>query len=158
MRYKDMAGSNKRGFPFKHCFAVLKKLDKWKLRDEETAPKKAAMKKMDDDEEEQGRNDGKLEGNKKVKERMKMEAEASSLRDKLDQMIKNKETLTTKTLEAKIIISEKKKEIKLAKLQAQQEDAKRKADLDGEAKRSQSMEGAYGRGEGAHDDAHQGHG
>ena len=130
MRYKDMAGSNRRGFPFKHCFALLKNLDKWKLRDEETVPKKAAMNKMDDDEEEQGRNDSKPEGNKKAKERMKMEAEASSLRDKLDQMIKNKETLTTKTLEAKLIITEKKKEIKLAKLQAQREDAKRKADLD----------------------------
>ena len=89
------------------------------------------MNKMDDDdEEEQGRNDGKPEGNKKAKERMKMEAEASSLRDKIDQMIKNKETLTIKTLEAKLIITEKKKEIKLAKLQAQREDAKRKADLD----------------------------
>ena len=88
---------------------MLKNLDKWKLRDEETAPKKAAMNKMDDDdEEEQGRNDGKPEGNKKAKERMKMEAEASSLRDKIDQMIKNKETLTTKTLEAKIIITDKK--------------------------------------------------
>ena len=131
MRYKDMAGSNRRGFPFKHCFALLKNLDKWKLRDEETAPKKAAMNKMDDDdEEEQGRNDGKPEGNKKAKERMKMEAEASSLRDKINQMIKNKETLTTKTLEAKIIITDKKKEIKIAKLQAQREDAKRKAQLD----------------------------
>ena len=107
---------------------MLKNLDKWKLRDEETAPKKAAMNKMDDDEEEQGRNDGKPEGNKKAKERMKMEAEASSLQDKIDQMIKNKETLTTKTLEAKLIITEKKKEVKLAQVEARREEAKRKAE------------------------------
>ena len=61
---------------------------------------------------------------------MLFRSEASGLRDKLDQMIKNKETLTTKTLEAKLIITEKKKEIKLVKLQAQREDAKRKANLD----------------------------
>ena len=82
------------------------------------------------DSQEEGRNKGKPEGNKKAKERVKMEAEASSLREKIDQMIKTKETMTTKTLEAKIIITDKKKEVKLAKLQAQREDAKRKADLD----------------------------
>ena len=72
MRYKDMAGSKKRAFPFRHCFALLKNLEKWKARDQEAAPKKAAMLKMDDDNEEEGRNEGKPEGNKKAKERMKM--------------------------------------------------------------------------------------
>ena len=55
---------------------------------------------------------------------MKMEAEASSLREKIDQMIKSKETLTTKALETKLIIIERKKEMKLAQLEARREDAK----------------------------------
>ena len=50
MRYKDMAGSKNRAFPFKHCFALLQHLDKWKLRGQETTPKKSAMLKMDDEE------------------------------------------------------------------------------------------------------------
>ena len=61
---------------------------------------------------------------------MKMEAEASSLREKIDQMIKSKETLTTKALETKLIITERKKEVKLAQLEARREDAKRKADME----------------------------
>ena len=59
-----------------------------------------------------------------------MEAEAASLRDKIDQMIKMKETMNAKTLETKLLITDRKKEVKLAKLQAQREDAKRKADLE----------------------------
>jgi hypothetical protein len=45
-------------------------------------------------------------------------------------MIKAKETLTMKTLETKLIITEKKKEMKLAQSEAQREDAKRKANLE----------------------------
>jgi hypothetical protein len=59
---------------------------------------------------------------------MKMEAEASSLREKMEQMIKAKEILAMKTLEAKLIITEKKKKVKLAQLEARREEAKRKAD------------------------------
>ena len=131
MRYKDMAGSMGKFFAFKHCFKLLEHLPKWKLRDQETAPKKATMLKMDDsDEEKEGRNNDKPEGNKKVKERRKMEAEASSLREKIDQMMKSKEAMTLKTLEAKLLITDKKKEVKLTKLEARREDAKRKAELD----------------------------
>ena len=72
-----------------------------------------------DDSDEEGRNHAKPEGNKKAMERMKME-----------QMIKAKETLTMKTLEAKILITEKKKEVKLAQVEARREEAKRKADLE----------------------------
>ena len=113
-----MAGSKGKSFPFKHCWSLLQNLDKWKLRDQETAPKKSDMLKMDDSDEE-GRNHAKPKGNKKAKERMKMEAESSSLREKMEQMIKAKETLTMKTLEAKILITEKKKEVKLAQVEAQ---------------------------------------
>ena len=83
-----------------------------------------------DDEEEEGRNKDKPEGNKKAKERMRMEAEASSMREKMDQMMKAKEALTLKTLETKLLITEKKKEVKLAKVEARREEAKRKAELD----------------------------
>jgi hypothetical protein len=66
MRYKDMAGSKGKSSPFKHCWALLQNLDKWKLRDQESAPKKLDMLKMDDSDEE-GRNHAKPEGNKKAK-------------------------------------------------------------------------------------------
>lgn len=102
---------------------------KWKLRDQESAPKKSDMLKMDDSDEE-GRNHDKPEGTRKGKERVKMEAEASSLREKIDQMIKSKETLTTKALETKLIITERKKEVKLAQLKARREDAKHKANME----------------------------
>ncbi|XBI13147.1 hypothetical protein VPH35_139920 [Triticum aestivum] len=129
LRYKDMAGSKGKSFPFMHCWAFLQHLDKWKLRDQESAPKKLDMLKMDDSDDE-GRNHDKPGGNKKAKERMKMEAEASSLKEKLDQMIKSKEALAAKALEAKLIITERKKEVKLAQLEARREDAKRKADME----------------------------
>ena len=124
-----MAGSKGKHFPFKHCWALLKDLDKWKVRDQESAPKKSDMLNMEDSEDE-GRNRGKPEGSKKAKERMKLEADASSLKDKLDQMIKAKETLTLKALETKLIITERKKEVKLAQLEARREDANRKAELE----------------------------
>jgi hypothetical protein len=124
-----MAASKGKPFPFKHCWALLKELDKWKLRDQESAPKKADMLNMEDSDDE-GRNHGKPEGNKKAKERLKFEADTSSLKDKLDQMIKAKETLTMKSLEAKILISEKKKEVKLVKIEARREEAYRKANLE----------------------------
>ncbi|KAE8806708.1 putative methionyl-tRNA synthetase [Hordeum vulgare] len=130
MRYKEMAASKGKPFPFKHAWAILQTFDKWKLRDQETAPKKSAMLRMDDSEdEEKERNLGKPEGTKKGKQRMKMEGEASSLREKMEQMMKAREELTRKTLETKILITEKKKEVKLAQVEAKREEAKRKADL-----------------------------
>jgi hypothetical protein len=83
-----------------------------------------------DDSDEEGRNQAKPEGNKKAKERMKIEAESTSLREKIEQMIKAKETMTMKTLETKLIITEKKKEVKLAQLEARREEAKRKANFE----------------------------
>ncbi|KAE8782251.1 DNA mismatch repair protein Msh6-1 [Hordeum vulgare] len=52
LRYKEMAASKGKAFPFKHVWQVLQTYDKWKLRDQETAPKKPAMLRMDDSEEE----------------------------------------------------------------------------------------------------------
>uniref|UniRef100_A0A8I6WCZ3 No apical meristem-associated C-terminal domain-containing protein n=1 Tax=Hordeum vulgare subsp. vulgare TaxID=112509 RepID=A0A8I6WCZ3_HORVV len=89
------------------------------------------MLRMDDSEdEEKERNLGKPEGTKKGKQRVKMEGEASSLREKMEQMMKAREEFTRKTLETKILITEKKKEVKLAQVEAKREKAKRKADLE----------------------------
>nr|XP_051215899.1 chromatin-remodeling ATPase INO80-like [Lolium perenne] len=130
-RYKDMAGSKNKEFQFHHCLSILQHLPKWKLRDNESKCKKEALLTMDDEAEDMsGRNAGKPEGNKKAKERVKVEGEAASFRKKLDQLMKSKEALTMKTLETKLIITEKKKELKLAKVQARREDAKLKAELD----------------------------
>uniref|UniRef100_A0A8I6YW77 No apical meristem-associated C-terminal domain-containing protein n=1 Tax=Hordeum vulgare subsp. vulgare TaxID=112509 RepID=A0A8I6YW77_HORVV len=131
MRYKEMAASKGKPFPFKHAWAILQTFDKWKLRDQETAPKKSAMLRMDDSEdEEKERNLGKPEVTKKGKQRVKMEGEASRVREKMEQMMKAREELTRKTLETKILITEKKKEVKLAQVEAKREEAKRKADLE----------------------------
>ena len=46
-----MAASKGKPFPFKHVWSILQTFDKWKLRDQETAPKKSAMLRMDDSED-----------------------------------------------------------------------------------------------------------
>ena len=122
-----MAASKGKPFAFKHVWDHLKNFDKWKLRDQETAPKKAAMLRMDDSDEEE-RNANKPEGTKKAKLRIKMEGEASSMREKMEHMMKARETLTMKTLETKLLITEKKKEVNLAQVEARREEAKRKAE------------------------------
>jgi hypothetical protein len=69
-----MAGSKGKSFTMRHCFDVLQHLPKWQLRDEEVAPKKSAMVALDDIKEgKEGRNVDKPEGNKKAKERLKLE-------------------------------------------------------------------------------------
>ena len=87
---------------------------------------------MDDTDDDQAkeRNAGKPKGTKKAKLRVKMEGEAASLREKMDHMMKAREALTTKTLETKLLIAEKKKEVKLAQVAAKREEAKRKAELE----------------------------
>ena len=50
------------------------------------------------------------------------------MREKMEHMMKARETLTMKTLETKLLITEKKKEVKLAQVEARREDAKRKAE------------------------------
>ncbi|CAM0901526.1 unnamed protein product [Alopecurus aequalis] len=131
LRYKDMAASKNKEFQFEHCFNLLQHLPKWKLRDEEPKCKKEAMLNMDDEEEDMsGRNIGKPEGSKKAKERQRLEGEAASFKDKMDQHIRAKEEIAFKTLETKVLITEKKKEVKLAKVAARREEAMRKAELD----------------------------
>ncbi|KAE8766838.1 glutathione S-transferase T3-like [Hordeum vulgare] len=83
-----------------------------------------------DDSDEEARNECKPEENKKDKLRKKMEVEASSIREKMEHMMKSREALTMKTLETKLLINEKKKEVKLAQVEARREETKRKADLE----------------------------
>jgi hypothetical protein len=126
-----MAGSKGKSFTMRHCFDVLQHLPKWQLRDEEIAPKKAVMVALDDTEDEkEGRNNDKPEGNKNAKERLKLEGEATLLRDKFDQMMKSKDVIAAKTLETKLVITEKKKEVSLAKVEASREEARNKAKLE----------------------------
>ncbi|KAE8780068.1 putative methionyl-tRNA synthetase [Hordeum vulgare] len=163
MRYKEMAVSKGKPFPFKHAWAILQTFDKWRLRDQETAPKKSAMLRMDDSEdEEKKRNLGKPEGTKKGKQRVKMEGEASSLRGKMEQMMKAREELTRKTLKTKILITEKKKEVKLAQVEAKREEANCKADLEERMIKVKEAnvwnERTHGGREGGHDDVQEGHG
>jgi hypothetical protein len=57
---------------------------------------------------EEGRNKDKPNENKKAKEKLMKETEASSLRDKGDEIVKSKENFVHKTLETKILIADKK--------------------------------------------------
>ena len=52
------------------------------------------------------------------------------LRDKFDQMMKSKESIVVKILKTKLIITEKKKEVNLAKVEAIREEARNKAKLE----------------------------
>jgi hypothetical protein len=66
---------------------------------------------LDDDESDElkgGRNKGKPYGRKRRKEKAKKQAEATSLREKIDDMMKSKPVLVNKTLEARMIMAEKK--------------------------------------------------
>ncbi|KAE8799630.1 putative methionyl-tRNA synthetase [Hordeum vulgare] len=159
LRYKEMATSKVKAFPFKHVWKILQTYDKWKLRDQETAPKKSAMHGMDDSDEEE-RNECKPEGTKKDKLRKKMEEVASSIREKMEHMMKSREALTMNTLETKLLINEKKKEVKLAQVEARRERSQVQGRLGGEddqGQRSKGMEITHGGREGAHDDVQEGH-
>ncbi|KAE8772268.1 glutathione s-transferase t3-like [Hordeum vulgare] len=60
-------------------------------------------------------------GKKKDSLRKKMEVEASNIREKMEHMMKSRETLAMQTLETKLLINEKKKEVMLAQLEARSE-------------------------------------
>ena len=105
-----MEASGKKTFQLEHCWELLKESEKWKLIGKESPPKRGALTKIDDDDEDDDgpRNKNKADGNKKAKDKIKKEAEASSLRDNLDHMVKSNELLVIKTLEAKKELAEKK--------------------------------------------------
>ena len=133
-----MPASKKKSFLLDHCWKILQHSEKWKLRDQE--PKKGEIRVADDsgDEEEGGRNKNKPEGNKKYKERMAKQLEATSLREKLDEMVKSNKIISAKTLEAKQQLAEKKAQERKKKWEVLREEGKRKAEI--EAKRASAEE------------------
>ncbi|KAE8787078.1 Lactation elevated protein 1 [Hordeum vulgare] len=77
--YKDKEAFEGKKFKLEHCWEMLKNFDKWKLIDKESPPKRGSLTKMDEDEDDDGpRNLNKLDGDKKTKEKIKREHEAST--------------------------------------------------------------------------------
>ncbi|KAE8767584.1 Lactation elevated protein 1 [Hordeum vulgare] len=101
-RYKDMEASEGKFFKLEHCWELLQKCEKWKLIDKESPPKRASLINMDQDKDDDGpRNLHKPDGDKKTKEKMKREQEATSLREKIDAMVQSNELMLLKSLEIK---------------------------------------------------------
>jgi hypothetical protein len=113
-----MDASEGKPFKLEHCWELLKDCEKWKLIEKESPPKRGSLTNMDDDEDEDGpRNLNKPDGDKKSKEKIKREHEASSLRDKIDSMVQSSELMLAKTLEAKKELAEKRAREKQEKWQ-----------------------------------------
>ncbi|KAE8819034.1 Lactation elevated protein 1 [Hordeum vulgare] len=106
-RYIGMEASEGKKIKLEHCWEMLKDCDKWKLIDRESPSKRGSLTNMDEDEDDGSRNLNKHDGDKKTKEKIKREHEASTLRDKIDTMVQSNEVLLAKSLEAKIELSEK---------------------------------------------------
>lgn len=86
---------------------------------------------MDDDEDDDGpRNKNKPDGNKSAKDKIKREAEAASLRENIDHMVKSNEELVLKTLEAKKELVEKRVREKHERWQLIKEESMHKAAID----------------------------
>ena len=104
-----MEASEGKFFKLEHCWDLLQKCEKWKLIDKESPPKRGSLTNMDEDEDDGGpRNLNKPDGDKKTKEKMKREQEASSLREKIDAMVQSNELMLLKSLEIKKELAEKK--------------------------------------------------
>ncbi|KAE8787118.1 Lactation elevated protein 1 [Hordeum vulgare] len=123
-RYKDMEASKGKFFKLEHCWKLLQKCEKWKLIDKEYPPKRGSLTNMDEDVP---RNLNKPDGDKKTKEKMKREQEASSLREKIDAIVQSNELMLLKSLEIKKELSEKKAKEKQEKWQFLKEEGLRKA-------------------------------
>jgi hypothetical protein len=75
-------------------------------------------------------------GVKKEKDKLKKQAESSSIRDKMDDMMKSREHLVNKNLETKVMLIEKKSQEKQMSWELLREDEKMKADIDGRRARA----------------------
>jgi hypothetical protein len=75
-----------------------------------------ALVELDNDEEEDEleakKNKKKPDGCKKEKDKQKKQAESSSIRDRMDDMMKSRELLVNKTLKTKVMLMEKKSQEK----------------------------------------------
>lgn len=127
-----MAASKRKSFVLHHCYKILEHSNKWRLRDQEAPPKKGAFTQMDDDEsdKEGGRNKGKPDGRKMSKDHEKRRAEDTSLRTKIDDMVKSKEVLMRENMQAKMIMAEKKLEEKKARWQVLRDFEERRIQLE----------------------------
>jgi hypothetical protein len=71
---------------------------------------------LDDEEEDDeliaNKNKKRPNGVKKEKDKLKKQAESSTIRDKMDDMMKSREHLVNKTLETKVMLMEKKSQEK----------------------------------------------
>ena len=86
---------------------------------------------MDKDEDDDGpRNLNKPDGDKKTREKIKREQEASSLREKIDAMVQSNELMLFKSLEIKKELAEKKAKEKQEKWQMLKEDGLRRAAIE----------------------------
>ena len=104
-----MEASEGRFFKLEHCWDLLQKCDKWKLIDKESPPKRGSLTNMDEDEDDDGpRNLNKPGADKKTREKIKREHEASSLREKIDAMVQPNELMLLKSSEIKKELAEKK--------------------------------------------------
>jgi hypothetical protein len=123
-----------KGMPFKvaHCYTLFEHNPKWKLREQKAPPPKHKLVELEDAEEDDvlktKKNKKRPDGAKATKDKIKKQGEAASLSFKIDVMVKSKEVLLMKTLEAKKEMMEVKTKEKEAKWTMLQEDAKPKAD------------------------------
>jgi hypothetical protein len=80
------------------------------------------------------------DGVKKEKEKLEKQAESSSIRDKMDDMMKSREHLVNKTLETKVMLMEKKSQEKQMRWALLREDEKtRSASMRGEHEPKKSV-------------------
>jgi hypothetical protein len=133
-RYKDMAGSKGKMFALQHCYKLLEHSEKWKIRDREAPPVRGVLVDLDDEEEEDEldakKNNKRPDGAKKEKDKLKKQAESSSIRDKMHDMMKSREHLVNKTWETKLMLMEKKSQEKQMRLELLREDEKIKDAID----------------------------
>ncbi|KAE8782724.1 Lactation elevated protein 1 [Hordeum vulgare] len=130
-RYKDMEASEGKFFKLEHCWELLQKFDKWKLIDRVSPPKRGSLVNMDENEDDDGpRNLHKPDGDKKTKEKMKRQQEATNLREKIDAMVQSNELMLLKSLEIKKELAEKKAKEKQEKWQMLKEEGLHKAAID----------------------------
>ena len=99
--------------------------------EKESPPKRGSLTNMDDDEDEDGpRNINKPDGDKKTKEKIKREHEASSLRDKIDSLVQSNELMLAKMLETKKQLAEKRAREKQERWQLLKDKGLRKAAIE----------------------------
>src|SRR4051812_13132211 len=73
--------------------------------EQEAPPKRGSLIELDDEDDDAplgGRNNGKPDGNKMAQEKLRKEAENSSLIEQIDHMVNSNELMVAKTFEAKM--------------------------------------------------------